>query len=144
MSLTDGVTVLVTIEDRSERRTLAVRRPGEDEAALTLWMTGPEALMVASLLSEVRYVLDVEPSDVPVDGVHVETVTLGAVSPAVSVAVDQIEVPDPEGARILAVIRDDTPELTESDPRQLCHPGDRLVIAGRARPLRELRSYLVG
>jgi Trk K+ transport system NAD-binding subunit len=89
-------------------------------------------------------VLESRPTDVPATGVHVETVTISAASPAVGRPVDQLERPDPDAATVLAVIRDDTPELVEEDAGRPCRPGDRLVIAGHPGALRELRDHLVG
>lgn len=144
LPMSDGTTITVTLESRTERRRVDVLPAGRDEPALSLHLAEAEAVTLASVLSGVRYVFDSEPPDVPAGGVHVETVTIGAGSPAVGRRTDAIEVPSPEEARVLAVIRDDTSALIEEDVNRSCQPGDRLVIAGRTEPLRELRSYLVG
>ena len=73
-----------------------------------------------------------------------ETLTVPAGSPAVGRRLADIDLPDPEGARVLAVIRDDTPELLEDDPDRPVQPGDRLVLVGRPGPRAELRSQLGG
>lgn len=142
VGLGDGAEVTVTVETRTGARRLGVLRSGHDRPETSLELTEAQAETVGTLLSGVH--LAVEPLDAPTDGVSVATVLIGAGSPAVGRALAAIEVPDPEQARIIAVIRDDTPELLEEDPARPCAPGDRLVLAGRPDALRALRVHLNG
>lgn len=70
--------------------------------------------------------------------------TVGPVSPLVGQRISEVALPDPEQARIVAIIRDDTPELFEDDAVRPCAVGDRVVTAGRPDALRELRRFLLG
>jgi TrkA domain protein len=144
LPLGEGTTVTVMVETASGVRELSALGPGEDEPQLRVRLGEAHALTLAAMLSGVRFVFESDPSDAPAGGVHVETVTVGAGSPAVGHLVDDLELPDPEGAQVLAVIRDDTPELVEDDATRPCQPGDRLVVAGHPEPLHRLRSFLAG
>jgi K+/H+ antiporter YhaU regulatory subunit KhtT len=144
LRLPDGTAVVVTIELATGERELTTLAPGADAPDHVLRLGEAAAVTLATLLSGVRFAFDSEPSDVPTGGVHVETVTIPAASPAVGRAVDELPLPDPVEATVLAVIRDDTPEVVEEDPGRLCEPGDRLVIAGRPEPLHRLREHLIG
>lgn len=140
----DGSAITVVAEDSTGRRELLVRAPGADEPSARVELPEAHAVTLATLLSGVRVVFESEPEVDPADGVHVETFVIGAGSPAVGRMVHEIQIPAPDHARILAVIRDDTPALVEDDAERPCEPGDRLVLAGRPAPLAELRSFLAG
>jgi K+/H+ antiporter YhaU regulatory subunit KhtT len=144
LPLGDGWMVSVVVDARSGERELDITSPEHDRPDLKVHLSEAHAVTLAALLSGVRFVFESEPQHAPAGGVHVETVVIGAGSPAAGRTVDEIEVPDAEAARVLAVIRDDTPDLIEDDTTRVCQPGDRLVLAGRPVPLEELRSYLAG
>ena len=144
LPLDEGWLVSVLVDTHSDDRELAVVEPGHDEPRVSVRLREAEAVTLATLLSGARFVFHDEPLPEPVSGVHVETVVVGASSPAVGRALADIAVPDPNAVRILAVIRDDTPELLEDDARRPCQPGDRLVLVGRPGPLDEVRRSLTG
>jgi K+/H+ antiporter YhaU regulatory subunit KhtT len=144
MAAPDGSALTVVAEDHTGRRELHVLVPGADEPSARVELPEAHAVTLATLLSGVRVVFDSEPEVDPADGVHVETFVIGAGSPAVGQAVHEIHLPAPEDARILAVIRDDTPALVEDDADRPCEPGDRLVLAGHPSPLAQLRAFLAG
>lgn len=137
----DGLTI--TVESRSGNRSLALLPRGVDEPTGQVSLSRDEADAVATLLSGLNVVADSQSTE-PAHGVQVQTLTIGPTSPAVGRVIGEIDLPDPEGARIIAVIRDDTPELLEDDAERQVAIGDRLVLAGRPSALGELRTYLVG
>lgn len=142
--LPDGSSLSIRIDGGTRRRELSQLRSDEDEPFWSLRLDAEHAMTLATLLSGVRVVFESEPTDTPAEGVHVESIVLGHGSPAVGRLLDDVEVLDPQEARILAVIRDDTPELIEDDETRTCEPGDRLVLAGRPAPLAALRAHLRG
>lgn len=145
LSLPTGWSVSVLVEARSGRRQIHVVRPGLDSADATVHMSEAEAVTLGALLSGVRMTFDQEPvHPLPAHGVHVETVLIGAGSPAAHRRIEELEVPNAREARVLAVIRDDTLDLIEDDAGRACQPGDRLVLAGRPGSLEELRRFLAG
>jgi TrkA domain protein len=144
LPLDDGWTISVIVHARTGERELDVLSPGEDDADVKVHLTEAHAITLATLLSGVRFVFEDRPEPKPADGVHVETVVIGAGSPAVGRTIQELPLPSPEDARIIAVIRDDTPQLIEDDLARACLPGDRLVVAGRPGTLEELRSFLAG
>lgn len=142
MPLPDGSIVSVVSQDHTDDRELHLLTPDEDEPQVRVALPGAHAETLAALLSGMRLVLDRD--DQPRTGVQVTTVPVSAGSPASGNRICDIVVPAPRDARILAVIRDDTPELVEDDEDRPCQPGDRLVLAGRPQAIEELRRFLVG
>jgi K+/H+ antiporter YhaU regulatory subunit KhtT len=147
MLLEDGRMLVLAIDGRTEVRTISVLSPGRDEPDVSVELDDARALTAAALIGSDW--LQTEPSD-HIPGARVETVTVREGSVAVGMTLEQLEdaehpeLPDPNAARVLAVIRDDTPELVEDDPSRPCRPGDRLVIAGHPGPLVALRHRLDG
>jgi K+/H+ antiporter YhaU regulatory subunit KhtT len=147
MPVEGGLVLSLVVDARTAERTLSVLRPGEDEPAVVVHLDESRALALSTLMAGMR--VEVEPS-APREAVQVDTVVIGAGSPASGRTVAELDatgeggLPDPGDARVIAVIRDDTPELLEDDPHRPCQPGDRLVLAGRPGPLAELRRWLVG
>lgn len=147
MPVGDGCVLTLGIDARTGERTLSALRHGEDEPALVLRLDEAQALTLATLMGGVR--VEVE-ATAPRDAVQIDTVVVGAGSPVAGRTLAELELattpglPDPDDARIIAVIRDDTPELFEADPARPCRPGDRLVLAGRPAALDQLRHWLVG
>jgi K+/H+ antiporter YhaU regulatory subunit KhtT len=45
---------------------------------------------------------------------------------------------------VIAVIRDDTDDLIETDPDRPCQAGDRLVIVGRPGSMSRMVEQLIG
>ena len=145
LQLPDGLVLSVGISSDSGDRTLSVLRPGQDEPEHLVRLDEAQSLTVATLLSGIRIEFE---SPEPRTGVRVATTVVAAGSPASGLTLDQLETtadsPSCEDACVLAVVRDDTPELLENDPARPVHPGDRLVLAGKAGALDDLRRWLAG
>ena len=147
MPIEGGHSLSFGIDARTGDRTLSVLRAGEDEPAMVLHLDEAEALILATFMGGVR--IEVEGA-APRSAVQVDTVVIGAGSPACGRSMAQLQdetaphQPHPDDARIIAVIRDDTPDLVEADPARASQPGDRLVLAGRPGDLDELRRWLAG
>jgi K+/H+ antiporter YhaU regulatory subunit KhtT len=144
LTLADGSVIGVASHSVGTGREVSLTLPGQDEPALTTRLSDVEATTLAALLSGVRFLVETPADHAPVGGANLRTLTIGAGSPAIGVKVADIDVPSPGDARVIAVIRDDTPELVEEDPRRPCQPGDRLVLVGRPEAMRELVQHLLG
>ena len=142
VTLSDGLQLTIAADPDSTGRHLAVTRPGEDEPAVSADMTGVESTTVAALLSGIRFVVR-EDAAVPVNAANLRTVALPAGVWAVGRRLDELAGPEPEEARVIAVIRDDTAELLEDDPERPCEPGDRLVLVGRPGSMAALVEHLL-
>ncbi|HSJ91332.1 MAG TPA: TrkA C-terminal domain-containing protein [Ilumatobacter sp.] len=143
ITLADGAEVTIVTDPTSPSRQLAITRPGADEPIAKLRMTGVESTTIAALLSGIRFVI--ERGDVaPVNAANLRTVVLPAGAYAVGLRLDELREPDPENARVIAVIRDDTSDLIEDDPERPCAPGDRLVLVGRPGSMSTLVDHLLG
>ena len=134
--------VIVTSNTATDARQLHVLESADDDhPAASVELTPGEATTVATLLSNLRIV--VEETSEPLQSVRVETMQIGGASQAIGKRPDQLPITNPDHARILAVIRDDTPELVEADTTKACRPGDRLVVAGRPPHIDSFRRYLL-
>ena len=141
LTLPDGDTVTVATEPDKAALDLSITPAGQDEALTTVRMSDVEATTLAVLLSGIR-LLSTTATDPDDDETDLRTVRLPFDSPAVGLRLHEIEVPAPTLARVIAVIRDDTPELIEEDPDRPCQPGDRLVLVGRPGSMGDLVSAL--
>jgi K+/H+ antiporter YhaU regulatory subunit KhtT len=139
--LTDGTALRIAVDGDSDGSELGVIPAGADEAAVRVRLTGAEASTVSSLLSGVRLVVR-NYDRAPRDGAATRTVTIPDGSPVVGIPLDEVDLPDPDEARIVAVIRDETEQLLEEDPGHRCRAGDRLVLVGRHPALDRLVSRL--
>lgn len=144
MTLGDGSIVSVHAAARSTDRRLAIVPPGGDEPAANVHLSGAEAATLGALLSGIRFVVQASPDEQAVDAANLRTITLHAGSPAVGRRVHDLQLPDPDNAMIIAAIRDDTPELIETDADRVCAPGDRLVVVGRPGSMSALVHFLTG
>ena len=140
--LPDGSIVSVVLEDDSNDTELHLLAPDEDEPRARIRLPAAHAKTLGALLSGMRLTFDQD--EQPRVGVQVSTVLIGAGSPAAGHRVRHIPVPAPDEARVLAVIRDDTPEIVEDASDRPCQPGDRLVLAGHPRGIEDLRRFLSG
>jgi uncharacterized protein with PhoU and TrkA domain len=52
--------------------------------------------------------------------------------------------PTTTAPRVIAVIRDDTDDLFETDMERLCCAGDRLILVGRPGSVSTLVTHLLG
>jgi K+/H+ antiporter YhaU regulatory subunit KhtT len=143
VTLATGAELTIVTESASTGRQLTITMPGDDEPVAKVRMTGVESTTVAALLSGIRFVID-QPERGPVNAANLRTVTLPAGARAVGCRLDQLGGPDPDHARVIAVIRDDTADLIESDPDRPCQPGDRLVLVGRPGSMSTLVEHLLG
>ena len=131
--------VLSVIAHRHGGFELAVSDAGADEPRDAVSLTHDQAVAVGTLLGGIRFVGEDEGTSV-----EVATVTLGPASPALGRTA--ADVPLPAGcddAAVLAVIRDDTPELLEDHARPY-RVGDRLVVAARPDVADEVARHLAG
>jgi Trk K+ transport system NAD-binding subunit len=91
----------------------------------------------------VRFVVGVDAGS-PAGGAALGTITLAAASPAVGCLPNELVGPDPDDAQVIAVIRDETLDLVETDPDRRCEPGCRLVLVGWSDSLERLMRFLLG
>ena len=144
MTLADGTILTLSTSSGSTDRTLEVTPPYSDEAVVAVHFNAAESTTLAALLSGIRFVIQQPEEHQPVDAANLRTVTLPAGSPAVGLRLHDLDVPDSIDARVIAVIRDDTDDLIETDPDRPCQPGDRLVIVGRPGSMSDMVRRLTG
>ena len=144
MTLADGTIVTLSTRAESTDRTLEVTPPDSDESVVAAHFNAAESTTLAALLSGIRFVIQQPQEHQPVDAANLRTVTLPAGSPAIGFRLHDLDVPDSIDARVIAVIRDDTEDLIESDPDRPCQPGDRLVIVGRPGSMSDMVRRLTG
>lgn len=151
MTLPDGTSLTVATEPDKGELDLSITAPGKDEAMASVRMSEVEATTLAALLSGIRLTppsaaaaADAGDVDDAGDVTDLRTMRLPVGAPAVGRRLDELEVPAPDQARVIAVIRDDTPQLIEEDPDRPCRPGDRLVLVGRPAAMGDLVSALTG
>lgn len=144
MTLADGSIVTLSTRSDSTDRTLDVTPPDSDESLVEVRFNAAESTTLAALLSGIRFVIQQPDEHQPVDAANLRTVTLPAGSPAIGQRLHDLEVPDSIDARVIAVIRDDTDALIESDPERPCEAGDRLVIVGRPGSMSAMVQRLTG
>ena len=135
----DGLTLIV-VARLDGSRDVAVGERGADEPRRSVHLGRERAVAVGSLLLGARF------SDSGGDSgaLGVSTVVLGARSPAIGRIPSEIPLPGGSEAAVVAVARDDTPQLLEDDRHRPCQPGDRLVIAARGDRLGEVIRHLAG
>jgi len=144
MTLADGTILTLSTSSESTDRTLEVTPPYSDEAVVAVHFNAAESTTLAALLSGIRFVIQQPEEHQPVDAANLRTVTLPAGSPAVGLRLHDLDVPESIDARVIAVIRDDTDDLIETDPDRPCQPGDRLVIVGRPGSMSDMVRRLTG
>jgi K+/H+ antiporter YhaU regulatory subunit KhtT len=143
-ALGDGRIAAVIVGDDGQR-VLAVSQEDADEPDVTVAFGEEHAVAIAAILMGARFSIQSGPDPAtPEPHVTVETVTLGASSPAVGRVARDVPLPPGSDAAVLAVIRDATPELLEDPEREPCRPGDRLVVAARRERLAEVVELLAG
>lgn len=140
---------LVVVVEQAGGRELGVFRSGTEEPEHVVHLSQEQAVAVAALLSGARFAIErAETPTSPVEretaDVAVETVTLGPDSPAVGRLSSDLPLLNGADAAVLAVIRDETPELVEDQERVPCRPGDRVVVAARRDRLGAVVAALAG
>lgn len=134
----------VVVQDGG-RRELGLVSGRADQPEVVVSFSQEQAVALAALLSGARFAIDSSDDHrIDSDEVVVETVILGTGSPAVGRSMKDIRLTGDKEATVLAVIRDETPELVEDETSQPCQPGDRVVIAARRQHLREVVQALAG
>lgn len=140
ITLPSGVVIRVAVT-RDGGRELSISRPGDEDPWVAVGLDEAHATTLAALLTGAQFVVeDVPPAagDVAV----VDTVTVGERSPLVGRSIAEVTLPG-EDTTVLAIIRDQTPDLVE-DEDQPIRPGDRLVIAARSSVIPALHRELTG
>jgi TrkA domain protein len=136
--------LVVVVQDRG-RRELGVVSGGAEEPDVAVSLTQAQAVALAALLTGARFSIDTIGDDrIDAGEVAIETVTLGPSSPAVGRPMAEIRFVGDRDAAVLAVIRDDTPELIEHEEGRRCQPGDRVVIAARRDRISAVAEQLAG
>ncbi len=135
----------VVVLQREGKRQVAIAERASDEPVAAVTLTYEQAVAVAALLTGARFSIEaVEERASTAGDVAVETVTLGETSPAVGRLVRDVPLLDGSDAAILAVIRDETPELVEDEAHEPCRAGDRVVVAARRDSLADVIRELAG
>ena len=141
LDVADGLTLIV-VARHDGSRDVAVSEKDADEPRGSVHLGREQAVAVGSLLLGARF------SDGGGDSggsrLDVSTVVLGARSPAIGRIPTEIPLPGGSEAAVVAVARDDTPQLLEDDRHRPCEPGDRLVIVARGDRLGEVIRHLAG
>lgn len=144
MTTAGGSAVMIATEPAVHGRVVAITPAGADDPAATVHLTSAESATVAALLSGIRFVSSAQSDAQPVDAANPRTVTLAANAPVVGRRLEEVDTADPTEARVVAVIRDDTDDVIESDPGRTLQPGDRLVVIGRPGAVDRLVATLLG
>ena len=137
---------LTVVVQHGGRREIGLVSPLAEEPDAVVSLSEEQAVALAALLSGARFSIEsTTDHQIDCDEVVVETVTLGPASPAVGRPVDDIRLLGDTEAAVLAVIRDEAPELVvEDETTRPSQPGDRVVIAVRRQHLAEVVRQLVG
>ena len=138
----DDDLTLVVVARRDGSRDVAVTERGADEPRRSVRLDREQAVAVGSLLLGATFAAARE--EVDDCAVEVTTVVLGPDSPAIGKIPSQVPLPDGADAAVVAVARDDTPQLLEDDRQRPCEAGDRLVVLGRGERLTEVIHHLAG
>jgi len=131
IQLDDGRHLFVVVQGDG-RRAVGIGEPGAEQPDVTASLSQDQAVAVAAILTGARFSIDTSEDDrVAGDEIAVETIFLGAASPAVGrIPRDVADSAGPDVA-ILAVIRDETPDMVEDALTEPIRPGDRIVVAAR-------------
>ena len=140
LDVEDGLTLIV-VARRDGSRDVAVKEKGAEEPRRSVHLGRERAVAVGSLLLGARFSDGREDSGGALD---VSTVLLGPRSPAVGSIPAEIALPTGSDAAVVAVARDDTPQLLEDDRHRPCEAGDRLVIVARRDHLETVAQHLAG
>ena len=149
--LVDPNRSLIVVVQDGGRRQLGIVSGGSEAPDVVMSLTQAQAVALAALLTGARFSIDTTGDDrvggddrVDAGEVAIETVTLGPSSPAVGRSMGEIRLVGDPDAAVLAVIRDDTPELIDNEAGRRCQPGDRVVIAARRDRIGAVVEQLAG
>lgn len=141
LDVDDGLTLIV-VARRDGSRDIAVADNGEDRTRGSVHLGREQAVAVGSLLLGARFSgTDDAPDE---SGLDLSTVVVGNGSPAVGRTPAEIPLPAGSDAAVVAVARDDTPQLLEDGQHRPCQAGDRLVIVARRDSLDDVIDFLTG
>ena len=144
LDLDTGQRLTVVVQHGGRREVGLVSRLA-DEPAAVVSLSEEQAVALAALLSGARFSIDSTGDDqIHADEVVVETVTLRPGSPAIGRPLNDIRLMGDSEAAVLAVIRDETPELVEDEVTRPSQAGDRVVIAARRQHLATVVRQLAG
>lgn len=136
---------LAVIVKRDGGREISIGSDDADEPDAAATLAQEQAVAIASVLTGARFSIDTgDDRRVESDEVSVETVTLTKRSPAIGRVAAEIPLLHNSDASVLAVIRDETPDLVEDTAKQPCRQGDRVVVAARRDRLAEVVRNLAG
>lgn len=136
---------LAVIVKNDGRREINIGSDHADEPDAIATLAQAQAVAIASVLTGARFSIDTsDDPGVDSDVVNVETVTLTERSPAIGRTVGEIPLLHDSDASVLAVIRDETPDLIEDTAKQPCQAGDRVAVAARRDRLAEVVQHLAG
>ena len=136
---------LVVVLQRDGRREIGLAALEGDEPNAVASLSSDQAVAVAAILTGARFSIDTSEDDQIAAGkVAVETITLGEHSPAVGRLLRDVPLATDSEATILAIIREETPELVEDEATQPCLAGDRVVVAARRERLADVVRQLLG
>jgi len=134
--------MLVIVARRDGSRDVAVLDEGEDATQGTVRLGRDQSVAVGSILLGARFAGGELTSGSGTMDVGIADLT--SASPAIGLIPSEIEMPDGAEAAVVAVARDDTPQLLEDDRSRRGEAGDRLVVAARGDRLDEVIAYLSG
>ncbi|MFP3899633.1 MAG: hypothetical protein ACLFXM_02180 [Acidimicrobiia bacterium] len=140
----DAARTLVIVVLHDGGREVAVISRHTETPDVRVPLTHDQAIAVAALLTGARFSIETRHDEkVTGDEVAVETAVVGASSAAVGQHAADVTAGSADAA-VLAVIRDETPEVVE-DVRDLpLRPGDRVVVAARRERLGPLIEQIHG
>jgi TrkA domain protein len=141
LDMADGRS-LVVVARRDGSRDVAVREGDDDEARGMVRLSRDQAVAVGSLLLGARFAEGDLAAGAGSMDVGVADTT--SKSPVIGRLPRELEMPDGAEAVVVAVARDDTPQLLEDDRSRPCEPGDRLVVVARRDRLDDVIAYLSG
>ena len=141
LDLADGRS-LVVVARRDGSRDVAVREGDDDATRGTVRLAREQAVAVGSLLLGARFAEGDLAAGAGSMDVAIADVT--SESPVVGRLPCEIEMPDGAEAVVVAVARDDTPQLLEDGRARPCEPGDRLVVVAPRDRLDDVVAYLSG
>ena len=144
IELDDGRQLFVVVQ-ADGRRAVGIVDPRADQPDVTASLSQDQAVAAAAILTGARFSIDTSDDDgIAVDEVAVETITLGEGSPAVGRVAGEVAHSAGPDVAILAVIRDETPEVIEDSLTEPIRPGDRIVVAARREQVDTLVRQLTG
>ena len=144
IELEDGRHLFVVVQGDG-RRAVGIVDPRADRPDASATLSQDQAVAVAAILTGARFSIDTsEDHRIAGDEVAVETILLGDASPAVGRVAEEVAHSAGPDVAILAVIRDETPDVVEDSLTEPIRPGDRIVVAARREQVDTLVRQLTG